>query len=51
MLKTAENFKLDKNDVKSKMVFRAYNSKRVDKNGAKCNISFEHITKINRQLT
>ena len=46
MLKTAEKLKLDKNKAKNKMVFRAYNSKGVDKNGAKCNMGFGHISKI-----
>ena len=46
LLQTAENLKLDKNKVKSKMGFRAYNSKGVDKNGAKCNMGFGRITKI-----
>ena len=48
MLKTKEKLKLDKNKVKSKMVFRAYNSEGVDKNGAKCNVEFGRITKIYR---
>ena len=33
--------------VKSKTVFRAYSSKGVDKNGAKCNMVFGRTTKIN----
>ena len=41
MLKTAEKLNLDKNEVKSKMGFRACNSKGVDKNGAKCNMAGE----------
>ena len=50
MIKTAENLKLDKNKVKSKMGFRAYNSKGVDKNGAKCNMGFGRTTKIYQRL-
>ena len=34
----SRKLKLDKNKVKSKMEFRAYYSKGVDKNGAKCNM-------------
>ena len=30
------------------MGFRAYNSKGVDKNGAKCNLGFGRVTKIYR---
>ena len=46
MLKTAENFKLDKIRQKNTMGFRAYNSKGVDKNGAKCNMGFGRKSKI-----
>ena len=37
---------LDKNEVKSKMGFRAYSSKGVDKNGAKCDVGLGRMTKI-----
>ena len=43
MLKTAGKLKLDKNKKKGKMEFRAYNSKGVDKNGAKCNMGFSGV--------
>ena len=46
MLNTFEKLKLDKNMVKSKMVFGAYNLKGVDKNCAKCNMGFGRIPKI-----
>ena len=45
MLKTAEKLKLDKNEVKRKMGFRAYNSRGVDKNG-KMQCGVRRITKI-----
>ena len=41
---------MDKNEVKRKMGFRAYNSKGDDKNRAKCNMGFGCITKIYRVL-
>ena len=46
MLKTAEKLKFGQNKVKSKMGFRAYTSKGVDKNGATCNMGFGRVTKI-----
>ena len=38
--KQLKKLKFGQNEVKSKMEFRAYNSKGVDKNGAKCNMGF-----------
>ena len=46
MLKTSEKTSLDKSEVKSKMVFRAYSSKAWTKNEAKCIMGFGRITKI-----
>ena len=46
---TAEKLKLHKNKAKSKMVFRAYDSKEVDKKGAKCNMGFGRKTKTYRE--
>ena len=34
---------LDKNELKSKKGFRAYTSKGVDQNGAKCNMGFRRV--------
>ena len=52
MFKTVEKLKLEKNKAKNKMEFRACNSQGVDRNGAKCNMGFGRISKINRsQLT
>ena len=44
MLKTAEKLMFGQNEVKRKMGFRAYSSKGVDKNGAKCNVEFGRKT-------
>ena len=38
--KKTEKLKLEKKKVKSKMGFRAYNLKGMDKNQAKCNMGF-----------
>ena len=46
MLKTAENLKLKINKMTSEIGFTAYNSKGVDKNGAKCNVGFGRVTEI-----
>ena len=43
--------KLDKNEVKSKMGFRAKNSKGVDNNRAKCNMGFGRFTTNNQRET
>ena len=43
-LKTAEKLKFGQSEVKSKMEFRAKNSKGVDKKNAKCNMGFDSDT-------
>ena len=50
MLKTVDKLKLDKNEVKSKMVFRVCDSQGVDKNGAKDNMEFGRRTTIFRGI-
>ena len=51
MLESVEKWSLDKNGEKVRwMGFKAYNSKGVDRNGAKCNMGFGRTTKIYLQV-